>query len=63
MLYFNLCTCCRVAVCVMCLLLVVPWVGLWSLIVIFTDHRPTYMFSAKHTIWGKFNSEAWPQLK
>ena len=32
------CSCCRVVVSVLCLFLVVPWVGLWSVIVIFIGH-------------------------
>ena len=41
--YFNpknswLLSCCRVAVSVLCLFLTVPWVGLWSVIVVFLGH-------------------------
>ena len=36
----QLYSCCCVAVCVLCLFLAVPWVGLWSVSVAFPGHTP-----------------------
>ena len=41
---FTLCSCCHVAMSILCLFLAVPQVGLWSVIVAFPHH--TYFFSA-----------------
>ena len=38
MLYFKLSSCCRVAVDVLCIFLMVPWVGLHFVIVTFPGH-------------------------
>ena len=34
----KLCSCCRVAISVLCLFLAVPWVGLWFVVVAFPGH-------------------------
>ena len=51
MLYDNLflkCSCCHVAVSVLCLFLEVPLVGLWSLGVAFPDHALFLSFLLYH---------------
>ena len=37
--YFN----CIVAVCVLCLFLAVPWIGLHTVVVTFPGHRPAHL--------------------
>ena len=42
-----LCSCCRLAICVPCFFLVVPWVGLWFAIMAFPGHTHLFLVSVE----------------
>ena len=51
-----LCYCCCVTVCVLCLFIVVPCIGLWFMIVVFPGHA--YLFFYSYTLVYAINGLA-----